>query len=153
MIWVMRSRLEEDGVLLRVDAQLRVEGVVPDLLHVLPVGHNPVLERVLDEEDAAARHRRVADVLVLLAGADHDALLLGRADDGGEDRLGRVLAGNTGLAAARAVVDDDRSLRHGGCGGGSRRRRRVREGRVCRVRLTRETAGALAAGPALLYLV
>ncbi|KAE9412064.1 hypothetical protein Angca_000822, partial [Angiostrongylus cantonensis] len=34
---------EEDGVLLGGNAELVVEGVVPDLLHVVPVGHDAVL--------------------------------------------------------------------------------------------------------------
>ena len=37
----------ESGVLLRGDTQLVVEGVMPDLLHVIPVGHNAVLDGVL----------------------------------------------------------------------------------------------------------
>jgi hypothetical protein len=40
-------------------------------------------------------------------------LLLGLANDGGEDGLGRVFAGNAGLAATRAIVDHDGGLRHG----------------------------------------
>ena len=38
---------EEDGVLLGGNAELVVEGVVPDLLHVVPVGHDTVLNRIL----------------------------------------------------------------------------------------------------------
>jgi hypothetical protein len=43
---------EEDGVLLRRDAQLIVEGVVPDLLHVVPVSHNPMFDGILQGKDA-----------------------------------------------------------------------------------------------------
>ena len=42
---------EEDGVLLRGHTQLVVEGVMPDLLHVVPVGHDTVLDRVLQGQD------------------------------------------------------------------------------------------------------
>ena len=41
----------ESGVLLGGDTQLVVEGVMPDLLHVVPVGHNAVLNGVLQGED------------------------------------------------------------------------------------------------------
>ena len=36
----------ESGVLLGGDTQLVVEGVMPDLLHVIPVGHNAMLDGV-----------------------------------------------------------------------------------------------------------
>merc|ERR1712142_206124 len=41
------SLSEQDGLLLRSNTQLVVEGVVPDLLHVVPVGDDTVLNRVL----------------------------------------------------------------------------------------------------------
>jgi len=49
-------------MLLRGDAQLVVEGVVPDLLHVVPVGHDPVLDRVLEGEHAALGLRLVPHI-------------------------------------------------------------------------------------------
>ena len=36
----------ESGMLLGGDTQLVVEGVMPDLLHVVPVGHDTVLDGV-----------------------------------------------------------------------------------------------------------
>lgn len=42
---------EEDGVLLRRDTQLVVEGVVPNLLHVIPVGNDTVLNGVSQSQD------------------------------------------------------------------------------------------------------
>ena len=42
---------QQDGVLLRRDSQLIVESVMPDLLHVIPVRHDSVLDRVLECED------------------------------------------------------------------------------------------------------
>ena len=69
---VERRLGEEDRVLLGRDAELVVEGVVPDLLHVVPVGHDAVLDGVLEREHAALRLGLVADVGVLLVHADHD---------------------------------------------------------------------------------
>jgi hypothetical protein len=40
-------------VLLGRNPELVVEGVVPDLLHVVPVGDDAVLDRVLEREDTA----------------------------------------------------------------------------------------------------
>ena len=44
---------QEDGVLLRCNAELIVEGVMPDLLHVVPVCHDTVLNGVLQGEDTS----------------------------------------------------------------------------------------------------
>ena len=79
------------------DAQLVEERVVPDLLHVVPVGDDAVLDRVAQREDAALGLRLVAHVAVLLAHADHDALVARAADDRREDGARRVVAGKARL--------------------------------------------------------
>ena len=45
------SLSEQDGLFLRGNTELVVEGVVPDLLHVVPVGDDTVLNGVLQGED------------------------------------------------------------------------------------------------------
>merc|ERR1711944_292606 len=45
------SLSEENRMFLRSHTELIVEGVVPDLLHVIPVGDNAVLNGVLQCED------------------------------------------------------------------------------------------------------
>ena len=85
-----------------------VEGVVPNLLHVVPIGDNAVFDGVLDGEDATLVLRFVANVAVHLAHADHDAYVTWAADDGGEDSAGSVFRGKACLAHARAVIDDHR---------------------------------------------
>ncbi len=67
---------EKDGVLLGGDAELVVEGVMPDLLHVVPVGDDAVLNGVLQSQDTSLALGLVADVRVLLTHADHDALFV-----------------------------------------------------------------------------
>ena len=93
------NKRTEDGVLLRGHTQLVVEGVVPDLLHVVPVRHDAVLNGVLtsggtNNEGLKVKHPSprcgatsgaylegehtalglglVADVGVLLVHAHHD---------------------------------------------------------------------------------
>mmetsp|Transcript_32752 Transcript_32752/g.82596 ORF Transcript_32752/g.82596 Transcript_32752/m.82596 type:complete len:425 (-) Transcript_32752:238-1512(-) len=53
---------EENGVLLGGNTQLVVEGVVPDLLHVIPVGDDAVLNGVLERKDTTLGLGLVADV-------------------------------------------------------------------------------------------
>lgn len=64
---------EQDGVLLGRHAELVVEGVMPDLLHVVPVGHDTVLDRVPEREDTTLGLGLITDVRILLAHANHDA--------------------------------------------------------------------------------
>jgi len=100
------SLSEEDRVFLRGNAQLIVESVMPDLLHVVPVGDNTVLDRVFDSQDTTLGLSLITDVRVLLTHADHDALVTGAADDGGEDGARSVITGETSLAHAGSVVDN-----------------------------------------------
>merc|ERR1007417_7295 len=46
------SLSKEDGLFLWGNTELVVEGVMPDLLHIIPVGDDTVLNRVLQGEDA-----------------------------------------------------------------------------------------------------
>ncbi|GIX62265.1 fumarate reductase [Babesia caballi] len=103
---VHRGLGQENGVLLGCNAQLVVEGVVPDLLHVLPVGHDTVLNRVLQSQNTTLGLRLVPDVGVLLVHTHHERRVFRATHDAGEDATGSVIAGDTGLDVAGAVVDD-----------------------------------------------
>ena len=100
---------EQNGMLLGRDAEFVVEGVMPDLLHVVPVGDDSVLDGILEREDTALALRLVADVRVLLSHADHDALVTRSSDDRWKDGTWRVIAGETGFAHAGAVVHNESS--------------------------------------------
>ena len=69
-LWVERGLSEENWVLLRCNAELIVEGVVPDLLHVVPVGHNTVLDGVLESQDTALALCLISNVGILLVHAN-----------------------------------------------------------------------------------
>merc|ERR1712037_853598 len=103
---VQGSLSQEDGLLLGGNAELVVEGVVPDLLHVIPVGDDAVLNGVLQGKDTPLGLGLVTDVGILLSHADHDTLVTGTANDGGEDSPGGVVSGKAGLAHAGAIVTD-----------------------------------------------
>merc|ERR1712219_13311 len=60
------SLSREDGLLLGGNTELVVEGVVPDLLHVVPVGDDAVLNRVLQGEDTPLGLGLVSNIGVLL---------------------------------------------------------------------------------------
>merc|ERR1712128_114846 len=100
------SLSQEDGLLLRGHSQLVVEGVVPDLLHVVPVGDDSVLHGVLEGEDTPLGLGLVTYIGILLSHTDHNTLVPGPSNNGGEDSPGGVISGKASLAHARAIVTD-----------------------------------------------
>merc|ERR1712242_355778 len=105
-LWVKGSLSQEDGLLLWGNTELIVEGVVPDLLHIVPVGDDTVLNGVLQGEDTPLGLSLVSNIGVLLSHTDHHTLVPWATNDGGEDSPGGVITGETGLAHARAIVND-----------------------------------------------
>merc|ERR1712242_151162 len=92
------SLSQEDGLFLWGNTELVVEGVMPDLLHIIPVGDDTVLNRVLQGEDTSLGLGLITYIGVLLTHTDHDTLVAGTANNGGEDGSGSVISGETGLA-------------------------------------------------------
>merc|ERR1712186_21440 len=68
---------QEDGVLLGGDTELVVEGVMPDLLHVIPVGDDSVLNGILQRDGTPLGLGLVSNVGVLLSHTGHDSLVAG----------------------------------------------------------------------------
>jgi len=102
--WVKRSLSEEDGVLLWGNSQLIVEGVMPDLFHIIPVGDDSVLNRVLQGENTSLGLSLITDIAVLLTHTDHDTLMSWATDDGWENSTGSVIPGESGFAHAGSIV-------------------------------------------------
>merc|ERR1711971_158836 len=103
------SLSQEDGLLLGGNTELIVEGVMPDLLHIIPVGDDSVLNGVLQGEDTPLGLGLVTDVGVLLSHTDHDSLVAGTADNGGEYSSGSVISSESSLAHAGAIVNNQGS--------------------------------------------
>ena len=76
---VQGSLSEQDWVLLGGNSQLIVEGVMPDLLHVIPVGHNTVLNWVLEGQDTPLALGFITNVAVFLAHTHHHTLITKKA--------------------------------------------------------------------------
>merc|ERR1712180_530506 len=100
------SLSEQDGLLLGSNTQLVVEGVVPDLLHVVPVGDDSMLNRVLEGEDTSLGLGLISNIGVLLSHTYHDTNVSWAAHNGGEYGPGGVVSGEPGLAHAGAIVAD-----------------------------------------------
>merc|ERR1719323_1098021 len=73
---------EENGVFLRSNTEFIVEGVMPDLLHVIPVGDDAMLNRVFQGEDTSLGLSLIADIGILLAHTNHDTLMSWSSNNG-----------------------------------------------------------------------
>merc|ERR1711964_127442 len=118
MIWVIFSRLalglwgglsEEDGLFLGGNTELIVEGVVPDLLHVIPVGDDSVLNGVLEGKDTSLGLSLISNIGILLSHTNHHTLVAGTDNNGGEDSTGSIISSESSLAHAGAIVNNKSS--------------------------------------------
>merc|ERR1711988_275977 len=100
------SLSEEDGLFLGGNTEFIVEGVMPDLLHIIPVGDDTVFNGVFQGKDTPLGLSLITDIGILLSHTDHDTLVAGASNDGGEDSPGGIISGETGFAHAGAIVND-----------------------------------------------
>merc|ERR1712142_439140 len=101
---VKGSLSEEDGLFLRGNTEFILEGVVPDLLHIIPVGDDSMLNGVLEGKDTSLGLGLTAKIGILLSHTDHHTLVGGTFDNGGEDSSGSVISCKSSLANAGAIV-------------------------------------------------
>merc|ERR1712106_1290765 len=109
-IGVEGSLSQEGGGLLRGNTEFIVECVVPDLLHIIPVGDDTVFNGILEGHDTSLALSFITYIGILLTHADHDTLMTGTTNNGGEDSSGSVITGEAGFDHAGAIVTDKRTL-------------------------------------------
>merc|ERR1719219_1393163 len=90
-LWVQGSFSEKDRLLLRGNTEFIIEGVMPDLLHVIPVGNDSMLHWVLEGEDTSLGLSLVTNIGILLSHTNHHTLVTGTSNNGGEDSTGSVI--------------------------------------------------------------
>merc|ERR1719295_1369143 len=88
------------GLFLRSNTELIVEGVVPDLLHIIPVGDDSMLNWVLECKDTSLGLSFISNIGILLTHTNHHTLVAGTANNGGEDSSGSIISSETSLAHA-----------------------------------------------------
>merc|ERR1719213_1060768 len=97
---------EEDGLFLWGNTEFIVEGVMPDLLHIIPVGDDTVFNGVFQGKDTSLGLSFISNIGILLTHTNHDTLVAGTSNNGGEDSPGGVVSSETGFAHAGAIVND-----------------------------------------------
>merc|ERR1712213_120862 len=100
------SLSEEDGLFLGGNTEFIVEGVMPDLLHIIPVGDDTVFNGVFQGKDTPLGLSFISNIGILLTHTNHDTLVTGASNNGREDSPGGVITGESSFAHAGAIVDD-----------------------------------------------
>merc|ERR1711970_537081 len=103
------SLSKEDRLLLRGNTELIVEGVVPDLLHVIPVSDDSMLYGVLEGKDTSLGLGLISYIGILLSHTNHHPLVARTANNGGEDSTGSIISSEASLAHTRAIVNNKSS--------------------------------------------
>merc|ERR1712123_292524 len=103
------SLSQEDGLFLRGNTELIVEGVVPDLLHIIPVGDDSVLNGVLKGKDTSLGLCLISNIGILLSHTNHHSLVAGASNNGGKDGTRSIISSETSLAHAGAIVTNKSS--------------------------------------------
>merc|ERR1712128_268584 len=86
------SLSQEDGLFLRGNTELVVEGVVPDLLHIIPVGDDSVFNGVLEGKDTSLGLCLISNIGILLSHTNHHTLVTGTANNGGKDGAWSIIS-------------------------------------------------------------
>ena len=95
---VQWSFSEEGWALFGSNPELVVVGVVPDFLHIIPVGNDTVFNWVFEGEDTPLGLSFITDVRVFLTHTHHNTLVPWATDDRWEDSTGSIITGETALA-------------------------------------------------------
>merc|ERR1719300_2293809 len=80
-LWVKGSLSKENWLFLRGNTELIVEGVMPDLLHVIPVGDDSMFNRVLEGKDTSLGLSLISNIGILLSHTNHHTLVTGSANN------------------------------------------------------------------------
>ncbi|KAH3683828.1 hypothetical protein WICPIJ_005202 [Wickerhamomyces pijperi] len=105
-LWVHWGFGQQDWVFFWGNSQFVVEGVVPDLFHIVPVGDNTVFDWVSQGQDTSLGLGFITNVRVLLAHTNHDTLVSWSTNDRWEDGTWGVVTSKTGLTHTGTVIDN-----------------------------------------------
>merc|ERR1719431_1285290 len=103
------SLSEEDGLFLRGNTEFIVEGVMPDLLHVIPVGDDSMLNWVLQGEDTSLGLSFISNIGILLSHTNHHSLMARTSNNGGEYSTGSIISSKASFAHTRTIVNNKSS--------------------------------------------
>merc|ERR1719193_824572 len=100
------SLSKKDRLLFRGNTEFIVKGMVPDLLHVIPVGNDSMLHWVLEGKDTSLGLGLISYICILLSHTNHHSLVARTTNNGGEDSTGSIISSKSCLAHTRTIVNN-----------------------------------------------
>merc|ERR1719153_1256159 len=108
-LWIEGCFSKEDGLFLRGNTEFIIESVVPDFLHVIPVGDDSMLYWILEGENTSLGLSLISNIGILLSHTNHHSLMARTSNNGGEDSSGSVISSKASFAHTRAIVNNKSS--------------------------------------------
>merc|ERR1711899_444309 len=105
-LWVEGSLSKEDRLLLRGNTEFIVKGVMPDLLHIIPVGNDTMFNWVFQGKDTPLGLSFISYIGIFLTHTDHDTLVSWTSNNGWEYSSWGIITGESSFAHARAIVNN-----------------------------------------------
>merc|ERR1712198_414554 len=105
-LWVERCLSKEYRLFLRSNSKLIIEGVVPDLLHVIPVSDDTMFNRILQSEDTSLGLSLISNICILLTHANHYTLVTGTTNNGWKDSTRSIISSKASFAHTRSIVNN-----------------------------------------------
>merc|ERR550539_2137404 len=90
-----------------LDSQLIIEGVMPNLLHIIPRGDNTVLNWILQSQDTSLRLSLISDVCILLSHTNHDTLMTWSTNNRWKDCSRCIISCKSCLYHTRSIVNNE----------------------------------------------
>merc|ERR1719270_292826 len=84
---------EEDGLFFGGNTEFIVEGVMPDLLHIIPVGDDTVFNGVFQGKDTSLGLSFISNIGIFLTHTNHDTLVPWASNNGWEYSSWSIISG------------------------------------------------------------
>jgi len=104
---VAGSLSEHDILLGGIDSEFIIEAVLPDFLHVVPIGDDTGLDGIAEVEDTSHLLSLITNVVGLTFDTDHRLVASWDADNGWEFDCWDIFTRDTGLEDTRSVIDNN----------------------------------------------
>ncbi|KAL0911663.1 hypothetical protein M5K25_019818 [Dendrobium thyrsiflorum] len=95
---IERSFSQQYRVLLRGNTEFIVEGVMPNLFHIIPVAYNSMFNGIFQGKDTSFGLGFISHISILLAHANHDTSVTRSANNAWEHSPGRIITSKSSLA-------------------------------------------------------
>mmetsp|Transcript_2376 Transcript_2376/g.2943 ORF Transcript_2376/g.2943 Transcript_2376/m.2943 type:complete len:289 (-) Transcript_2376:36-902(-) len=107
-LWIQGCFGQQDWMLFWSHTQLIVEGMMPNLLHIIPICDDAMLNGILQGQHTSLALRLVSNIAVLLVHANHDSGHFWSANDRWENCSWSIITCKAGLAHSASVVHHKR---------------------------------------------